>query len=502
MEEFWKNLSELWAGLSRGGRVLLLVAVLVIVGGAGAALLWASRSNDEVLFSDLDARDAAAIVDELKKMKVPYRIGPDGSKILIDGKTVREVRLSLMARGVPITGGVGFEIFDNKDVGMTESIQKINYQRALQGELSRTILANDQLRSARVHLVVEEGGLFARRKIQPKAAVSVVLKPGARLTNTQILGIQRLVAAAVPGLEAARVTITDQRGVALSAEADDEDDASGSAASGKLRLKKQADEYLTQKVAAVLDRAFGQGQAIVSVDATLNFDEIKRTEQDIIPMPGHGTEVGAVVRRRESIYRQNNATTSIVKAVDGTATSDSANGRDSPAAALTSTNETEFELGKSAEQILSTPGGIRRISVGVIVPQPLNSDQLNRVRDIVQMAVGFNAERGDAITVQPLGSIMTAIHTAEPIDQPVPSAGGAPAVPHTATGRWRVDPVIAMPALLLVGLTVVGVIWRLRTAGAGKLQGRLSDSERQQLLREIRSLIEAERAQAPGAARG
>lgn len=500
MEELWKNLTDLWEGLSRVGRVLLLAAMVVILGGGSAALLWASRSNDEVLFSDLEARDAAAIVDELKKMKVPYRIGGDGSKILVDGKAVREVRLSLMGRGVPITGGVGFEIFDNKEVGMTESIQKINYQRALQGELSRTIMANDQLRSARVHLVVEESGLFARQKIQPKAAVSVVLKSGAHLSNTQIMGIQRLVAAAVPGLEPSRVTVTDQRGIALSAEADDESDANGAAvASGKLRLKKQADEYLTQKVAAVLDRAFGQGQAIVSVDATLNFDEIKRTEQNVLPVPGHGADVGAVVRRRESIYRQNNATTtSIVRAVDGT--SDSAEGRESPAGALTSTNETEFELGKSAEQILSTPGGIRRVSVGVIVPQPLNGDQLNRVRDIVQMAVGFNAERGDAITVQPLGSIMTAMHTAEPIDSPPASASAAPATP-AATGQWRVDPVIIV-LVLLVGLIGFGVLLRVRGAAAGKVQSRLSDNERQQLLREIRSMIEAERSQVSGTVRG
>jgi flagellar M-ring protein FliF len=353
-----------------------------------------------------------------------------------------------------------------------------------------------------VHLVVEEGGLFARQKTQPKAAVSVVLKPAAHLGNAQILGIQRLVAAAVPGLEASRVTITDQRGVALSAEADDENDSTGAAASGKLRLKKQADEYLTQKVAVVLDRAFGQGQAIVSVDATLNFDEIKRTEQNILPVPGHGTDVGAVVRRRESIYRQGNATTSIVRAVD--ATTDPADTRDSPSAALTSTNETEFELGKSAEQILSTPGGIRRISVGVIVRQALNEDQLNRVREIVRMAVGLNADRGDAITVQPLGSIMAAMHAAESTEQQPTSTAvrPAPAGPHSAAGQWRVNPLLAVLLLLVAVLAVVWFVWQLRGARSGNLQRRLSDREREQLLRDIQSMIEAERNQAPGTARG
>jgi flagellar M-ring protein FliF len=497
MGELWKNLRDLWGGMSRAGRVLLLACLALIAIGASAAALWASRSNDEVLFSDLDPRDAASIVDELKKMKVPYHIGDDGNRILVDAKAVRELRLSLMARGVPITGGVGFEIFDNKDMGMTESIQKINYQRALQGELSRTIMANDQLRSARVHLVVEEGGLFARDKTPPKAAVSVVLKPAAHLSNEQILGIQRLVAAAVPGLEPTRVTITDQRGIALSADADTDSDGGGAVATGKLRLKKQADEYLTQKVANVLDRTFGQGQAIVSVDATLNFDEIKRTEQNILPVPGHGPEVGAVVRHRESVYRQPGAVTSIVKAVD--TVNDSPDEHGASAGTLTSTNETEYELGKSAEQVLSTPGGIRRISVGVIVPQTLNDDQLSRVREIVRMAVGFNADRGDAITVQPLGSIVAAMHAAEPIESPAPVVAQAPGSSRSSgvTSNLYLE---AAAAALLAACLGFGILWRVRRGRPG--DSRLSDRERQQLLREIQSLIEAERAQAPGAMRG
>jgi flagellar M-ring protein FliF len=423
-------------------------------------------------------------------MKVPFQIGDDGTKILVDGKVVHEVRLSLMSRGVPISGAVGFEIFDNKDVGMTESMQKINYQRALQGELARTIMANEQLKSARVHLVVEEGGLFSRDKAHPKAAVSVVLKPGAHLSSDQILGIQRLVAAAVPGLDSAQVTITDQRGIALSAEADT--DTSGAPATGKLRLKKQADDYLTRKVSEVLDRAFGPGQAIVSVDATLNFDEIRRTDQNIVPLHGRGDEVGAVVRRRESIYRQPSGVAA-VKTADTTG--------DRPAEAagtLTSTNEVEYELSKSGEQVLSTPGGIRRISVGVIVPQTLTDDQLGRVRDIVRMAVGFNAERGDAISVEPLSRIMT-----KPIVSaaPVSPAAAAIAPERPVKREWwphdiATDAALSVAVLVLIVLVVV--IGR-RRAEQNTLEHRLSARERQQLLTELKSWLEAEKAAAGGA---
>jgi flagellar M-ring protein FliF len=489
MDELWSNLKAVWTGASRVARVVLVSAIAAAVIVTVWLFLWASRSNDQVLFADLESRDAAAIVGELKRMKVPFRIADDGAKILVDAKVVHEVRLGLMGRGVPISGGVGFEIFDNKDVGMTESMQKINYQRALQGELARTIMANDQLKSARVHLVVEEGGLFSRDKAHPKAAVSVVLKPAARLANDQILGIQRLVAAAVPGLDASQVTITDQRGIALSSEVDT--DAAGAPASGKLRLKKQADEYLTRKVSEVLDRAFGPGQAIVSVDATLNFDEIRRTDSSIVPLHGHGDEMGAVVRRRESIYRQP-ASAAAIKAVDTTP--------DHPAEAagtLTSTNEVEYELSKSADQVLSTPGGIRRISVGVIVPQLLNDDQLKRIRDIVGMAVGFSAERGDAITVEPLSRIMT-----KPTSEATPIVSQPAAVePAPNRERWTgINATTVVSAVIVLVLLVVVIT--LRRAERNTLERRLSASERRQLLTELKSWIDAEKATEGGAAKG
>jgi len=503
MDEFLSNLRGIWTGLSRVGRVALFGAIGAALVLTAGMFYWASRSNDQVLFSELDPRDAAAIVSELKRMKVPFQIGDDGTKILVDGKSVHEVRLSLMSRGVPISGGVGFEIFDNKDVGMTESMQKINYQRALQGELARTIMANDQLKSARVHLVVEEGGLFSRDKAHPKAAVSVVLKPGAHLSGDQILGIQRLVAAAVPGLDASQVTITDQRGIALSTEVDA--DASGAPATGKLRLKKQADEYLTRKVSEVLDRAFGPGQAIVSVDATLNFDEIRRTDQNIVPLRGHGDEIGAVVRRRESIYRQPSAAGA--GAATALKTTDTTGDRPAETAAggtLTSTNEVEYELSKSGEQVLSTPGGIRRISVGVIVPQPLSDDQLARIRDIVSMAVGFNADRGDAISVEPLSRIMTG-----PAASPAPSSvsnTSATAAPAVATegpvkkGWWPGDTlsrtVLLGGVVLLVGVVIV---LASRRAEQNTLERRLSARERRQLLTELKSWLDTEKAATGGA---
>ena len=492
-----------WSGLGPGGRIGLatggLVIALIIVAGA----IWSMQPDYRVLFSNLSETDAAAIVTELKRTKTVYRLADGGTTIRVPADRVYETRLALMSSGVPLSGGVGFEIFDKQGLGATEQSQRVSYQRALQGELARTIMANDQLKSARVHLVVEEGGLFSRDKAHPKAAVSVVLKPGAHLSGDQILGIQRLVAAAVPGLDASQVTITDQRGIALSTEVDA--DASGAPATGKLRLKKQADEYLTRKVSEVLDRAFGPGQAIVSVDATLNFDEIRRTDQNIVPLRGHGDEIGAVVRRRESIYRQPSAAGA--GAATALKTTDTTGDRPAETAAggtLTSTNEVEYELSKSGEQVLSTPGGIRRISVGVIVPQPLSDDQLARIRDIVSMAVGFNADRGDAISVEPLSRIMTG-----PAASPAPSSvsnTSATAAPAVATegpvkkGWWPGDTlsrtVLLGGVVLLVGVVIV---LASRRAEQNTLERRLSARERRQLLTELKSWLDTEKAATGGA---
>lgn len=485
MNELLNNMKAAWAGWSRGRRTLFVAVAAGVVVLTIIASAWALSSSYQVLFADLDPRDAAAIVDELKRMKVHYQIADGGSKILVDEKTVHETRLRLMGRGVPLAGGVGFEIFDNKDVGMTEYTQKINYQRALQGELARTISSMNEVRQARVQLVIGESTLFKRQKIKPKASVSLALKPGAQLATEQILGIQRLVAASVPGLEPGAVTIVDQRGVTLSAAMEEDEDYQQ--ISGKLRLKKNAEDYFIRKISAVLDRTFGPGQAIVSVDVTFNFDDVKRTQQTVVPVRTNaGEEAGAVVRKRQSVYR---ARGPVAKVADG----------DTYAAAspdLSSTTDVEYELGKTIEQVVSSPGSIRRVSVGIVVPK-VSAEQTQRVQDLVSMIVGFNGERGDAISVQSIDRMMA---------MPEPDAGSvdsstataATRAPATAAERMWIDSRTTRAALLSLAAMLIGVAfvtwWRRR--GPRRAGPVLSFAEQQRYaqLAEIKAWLEAERA--------
>src|SRR3954468_12337118 len=274
-------------------KVALAVGVVGILAATIVLAWWTLRTEYAVLFSRLTEPDAAGIVAELKKQKVDYQLDDGGTTIRVPAQKVHDIRLALMSSGTPIAGGVGFEIFDRQGLGATEQSQRVSYQRALQGELARTIGALDGVLQARVHLVLPESTLFRRDRQDARASVTLKLEPGLALQNAQIFGIQRLVAAAVPGLDIGRVVVTDQHGITLSAA--DALTVGGATGEGRLSMKRDVEEYVTRKIVALLDRAYGPGRAIVSVDATLNFDEVRRTVQDLLP--SNGTNVR---RRRQT----------------------------------------------------------------------------------------------------------------------------------------------------------------------------------------------------------
>jgi flagellar M-ring protein FliF len=490
VSELINNFKTAWAGWSRGARALFATMVVAVLAIAVWGSVWTFQTSYQVLFADLDSRDAGAIVQELKRLKVPYKITEGGTKILVDEKSVHETRLRLMGSNVALSGGVGFEIFDNKDVGMTEYTQKINYQRALQGELARTILSINQIKQARVHLVVADTALFKRQKVNPKASVSLVLKPGAELSREQINGIQRLVAAAVPAMDAGSVTVLDQAGVALSAPAEENEDYA--LANGKFRLKKNAEDYFIRKISAVLDRTFGPGQAIVSVDVTLNLDEVRRTQQTVVPLRANaGEEGGAVVRKRQSVYR--NSKGAVTRTVNGDATYANA----SPD--LTSTTDVEYELGKTVEQVVSSPGGIQRVSVGIVVPR-MNTDQQRRVQDVVSMIVGYNEARGDAISIQPIDQMTDPLvdAPARPMEIMPRTTMRSDKSPTLLMSLWtnpqgRILVVALVIAALVTGAMITAWWSRRRYRSAMAATIALTEEQRKTRLFQIRSWLEAER---------
>jgi flagellar M-ring protein FliF len=356
----------------------------------------------------------------------------------------------------------------------------VSYQRALQGELARSITSLENVKQARVHLVLPESTLFKRDRQHATAAVTVTMKPGHSLDRPQIDGVQRLVAASVAGLDPSRVVITDQRGVTLSA-SDPADSSMGSVGT-RLDMQRQVEAHISQKIAKLLDSAVGHGQAIVSVTAAISFDAIKTTTQDVVPMRGSIEQ--AVVRRRQTITG-GNADGMVHTAIDGS----------QPERRTSSTLEVDYEYGRRVEEVIAAPGAVRRLTIGIIVPPRISEEQQRRIANIVQVAAGIDESRGDIVSVQPLGQATNETVASE-LSETRPDVMDSESTTTTGSNErvsagslW--NRVVETP-WMLIALAVLAAFAVLAIAGAlmrGRQPRTLNSMEREQLLQEIRRTL-------------
>ena len=478
-----KSLLLLWEGLDRRARVGAALGCVLIAGLMVALAVWAYRPDYQVLFADMAPRDAAAMSAELDKMKTPYQLGDDGNTILVPRDLVYKTRLKLMGKDVPLHGAVGFEVFNNADFGMTEFVQKVNYLRAVQGELTRTILSIDDIQGARVHLAIPEQGLFKKAMTKPKASVTLTMKNGHALAQDQITGIQRLVAASVPDIASADVTVLDQHGVALTRVSGE---ATGEGGETQLDSKRSNEDYLLKKVMVVLDRTFGSGGAIASVDVVLNLDHGKVTTEEVLAAKGgtvDGSPTGVVVREKHSLR---DSDTVAVGPTGGAAR---------PAAGGNSTSESDYQVGRRVEQSTVMGGTVRRMTIAVVVKQNLSDAQLDKVREVVALAVGFNSARGDAIAVNSVDRLINGADPAATSALAVPAAplsdapAGVPAKAARTPDSQSATVVVWVLAATLVVAVLGGLslLWR-----RGRTSGRvtLDDAARARMLADVRQWID------------
>lgn len=464
----------MWSRLGAVARGSLITGVVLSLLLAALLLWWAMRTDYQVLFSNLEPADAGAVVQALKTQKVQYHLDDRGRTILVPAERVYETRLALMSSGTPLSGGVGFEIFDRQSLGTTEQAQRVTYQRALQGELARTIGALEHVRQARVFLVLPESTLFKRDQQKARAAVSLTLEPGTKLQSEQILGVQRLVAAAVNGLDVDQVVVTDQRGITLSASSDPS--LQGAAGGTRLRVKTELEEYFVRKITAMLERVVGPGQSIVSVDATVNFDQITRSMQLLVPLdesdPAKG---GAVTRRRES---RNHANSGDDSAEDSKGTANSS-------------LEVDYEFGKKIEQVATVPGALSRLSVSVVVPGAMSAEREAHLLQLVRAAAGTDSVRGDTVVLESLDRISTpsAASNAEPvISQQGPEKPTTEVEKHSSSSvpQKTLFVFVGVIILLMLALSVAVLVAR-------RQQGTLSDAAREALLADILTALQSGR---------
>ncbi len=437
----------MWLSLSRNQRITLgmvaITAVVVLI-----AFITMSRPSDyQVAFSNMKDEDAAAIVAKLKEAKIPYELAERGT-IKVPSAQVQEVKLMIAAAGVvKAGGGTGFEIFSQPHFGLTEFAEKINYQRALEGELSRSIGRIDAVDAARVHVTLPEQSLFVSQKKDPTAAAVVQLKAGRKLDEAQVQGIVQLITGSVEGLKADNVTVMDSSGAVLSQRGADTDPTRKQ--NTHAEIQRTLEQRLTDEVKTMLTPLVGPDKAVVRVSADLDWDQYEANAETFSP----SQKAPQVRSRREITESAAQGTAPAAGGVPGSERNLPGYPSAGSAQGGTAQNEkrdvtTNYELSRTVEKTVRTPGAVKRLNVAVALDSEVIADpaQAEAISKLVATAAGLDTTRGDLVTLTSL---------------PVSPAGTAkPAeIAEQARQRETMLSLARMVAMVLGPLLVVGMIW-------------------------------------------
>ena len=382
--------SDYWNALGSRQKIGLGVGALVVVAGTIGFAAWALRDPYVSLATQLNGERLQELAQELDAAKLRYDIDESGS-VSVPQSQLGKARAAAAGGRLGVPPSVGLELFKETDFSTTDFAQRINYQRALQGELTRTIETIHGVRSARVHVILADGGVLKRNPAKASAAVTVAMQPGAELALSQVRGVQRLVAASVPQIKVEDVVVLDEWGTSLTrtTAAEGESDLS----SAQLDLKRQADQYLQEKLSRLLKDLVPNGTASLSVDTTLDYNQLRVTTEEPIATPGsidNGQPAGVLIKQRHS---QRGHSAGVVEADYGSEPADA-----------DSDSEYEYKVGHRMEQTLSTPGSIKRVSVAVALQGAPEELSAGAIEELVAHAVGIDRSRGDSVAVLLLAS--------------------------------------------------------------------------------------------------
>jgi flagellar M-ring protein FliF len=397
---------------SRGRTLMILFVLLFSVLLFGYLIFWNTQPDHQVLFTGLSAEDAGEMANKLKEKKIPFRLSHNGTTLLVPSEQVYDLRLSLAAEGLPRGGGVGFEVFDRNSIGVTDFVQRLNYQRALQGELSRTIKQIKEVEQVRVHIATPRESLFVEEQKKPTASVFVKTRSGMTLNATQVEGIVHLVASAVEGLEPGNISIVDMSGKVLSKRASST--PIGQLTTTQLEYQQSIEEGLRKKVQGMLEEILGPGKAIARISTEVDFQQVVVTEEKFDPN---------TVLRSEQRNVEKPASQPKPAGIRQEAGSESKTAPPAPSSQQWAVNPMErqneirnYEISKVNKQIRSPVGGIKKISAAVVIDgiykeeagakenkekkyAPRSQDEMKHLENIVKKAIGYNDERGDQVEV-------------------------------------------------------------------------------------------------------
>jgi flagellar M-ring protein FliF len=408
---FLKQLNVIWNRLQPGQRATIVLFAVIGLAGLAALSYFMNQVDYVVGWRDLNPEDTLAIATKLKELNKKYHVSKDQTTIEVAGSTeeIDNLRIEIAASGLQRSGRIGYEIFDKNQFGMTDFTEQVNYKRALEGELGRTISSLNEVSDARVLLVLPKDSLFDEKKEEAKASVFVRLKNGRELSKSSIAGIVNLVAGAVAGLPTRNISVVDSEGRALSRVASGD----GLRADVENGAQAQIEKDIVAKITGMLEPVVGKGKVHANASVELNFNSAEQTEETYNPTPPP-----VVLSQQKSEERVGGGAGAI--GVPGTRSND---GSTAPMAAganpdrMRQSELTNYEISKMMRHTILPKGEIKRMSVAVLIDHkteskkgadgksvvsfaPRSQEELNRYRTLVQTTIGYNETRGDAVTLE------------------------------------------------------------------------------------------------------
>lgn len=408
-------------------KVPLMVAGAAAIAVIVALFLWMRSPDYRVLLSNLSAKDGGDIVSQLTQMNMPYQLADNGSAILVPADRVHELRLKLAQAGLPKGGNTGFELLDKEQFGISQFSEQVNYQRALEGELSRTIESLSPVQTARVHLAIPKPTLFVREQKSPTASVTVGLLPGRALDEGQISAIVHMVSGSVSGLTSSNVIIVDQTGRLLT----NNDNSQQSVSTSQMRLTQQTEARLKQRIEDLLAPLVGRANVQAQVTAQVDYSKVEQTAEEY--KPNQQPDSAAVRSRQSSQSQQNsnggpggvpgalsNQPVSAPAAPVETAKADTKDNKNaSPADNKSNSNinsqsdeTTNYEVDRKISHTQRQIGVVDRLSVAVIINwlpqkkedgteemQPLPPEMIKEIESLTREAMGYSVSRGDSLSI-------------------------------------------------------------------------------------------------------
>ncbi len=393
-------------------KIALVLLLVLSVAALAGIWMWIQKPALQLLYSNMTAEDAGAVSTKLREAGIPFDL--QGTSVFVPADQVPSLRMQLASSGLPRTGGVGYEIFDRTTMGTSEFVQKVNYRRALEGELSRSIGQLSEVSQARVHLAVPARSVFADRQEQVRASVIVTLRAGKALTSNQVQGIVHLVASSVEGLMPQSITVIDHHGRVLSSPVDEA--AKTQMTSSQLDFQRDLESGIEKKIQTMLERVVGPDKAVVRVAGMLDLKRIEETEEIFnpeqqVPRSEHRTE-----EKGSGASTNPSGAPGVTANVPG--------GAGSPAGGASSSNNTSkkselvnFEISKKVSRTIAPIGTIKQLSVAVLIDgiteeqkdaagkvtgtkyTPRSDEDMKKLEELVKKAMGFSAERKDQLNI-------------------------------------------------------------------------------------------------------